>query len=139
MLVLDKPLFGLHFLAYCKYEKYSPVLDAYEEAIYHVGKLLGFQNATSARDEVKALVDLEIQMAKFRQENSSAIISSSTPIRLEDIHDNYSQILDLRNFLISLMTSPEVGVSDFNNNNTIIHLSRWYFQNLESLIPSTEN
>ncbi|XP_055864876.1 neprilysin-1-like isoform X3 [Biomphalaria glabrata] len=139
MLVLDKPLFGLHFLAYYKNEKYRPVLDAYEEAIYHVGKLLGFRNATSARDEVKALVNLEIQMANFRQENSSAIISSSIPIRLEDIHDNYSQILDLRNFLISLMTSPEVGVSDFNNNDTIIHLSRWYFQNLESLIPSTDN
>uniref|UniRef100_A0A2C9L403 Peptidase M13 N-terminal domain-containing protein n=1 Tax=Biomphalaria glabrata TaxID=6526 RepID=A0A2C9L403_BIOGL len=79
------------------------------------------------------------RMLVFRQENSSAIISSSIPIRLEDIHDNYSQILDLRNFFISLMTSPEVGVSDFNNNDTIIHLSRWYFQNLESLIPSTDN
>ncbi|XP_012934734.1 membrane metallo-endopeptidase-like 1 [Aplysia californica] len=137
---IDQPGLGMPGQKYYLVPRNDTMLMAYQTFIYRVAETMGFADPATAQQDVEDIVDFEVQLAQVRiirylRRDAEALYN---PMTLAEVHGNYSTgEFDFMRFVTSLLTAPEIGITDFTENETIINISPSYFRNFTELIRNT--
>ncbi|KAH9518881.1 Membrane metallo-endopeptidase-like 1, partial [Bulinus truncatus] len=139
ILKIDQPSFGMPGQKYYLVSRNDTMLMAYENLIFSTCNLMGLANQSNATEEVKAVVDFEIQLANIsvpdeQRRDSNALYN---PMTLAEIQGNYSRHFNWSRYVVELLSSPEVGVTDISESEIIINQSPVYYQRLNDLFDVT--
>ncbi|XP_059154147.1 neprilysin-1-like isoform X2 [Physella acuta] len=137
---IDQPSsFGLPGQKYYLVERNDTMLKAYEEFIYAVGNLMGFANASTAAQDIKDIVDFEIQLANISVPDEQRRDSKKlyNPMTLREIIGNYSQQFNWTSFFNQIFSSPEIGLTDVTGDEILINLSPLYYERLSKVLEAT--
>ncbi|XP_012945909.1 membrane metallo-endopeptidase-like 1 [Aplysia californica] len=136
VLKLDQPRLGMQDPASYLVPRNDPTLMAYQNYIYKVAQNFGFLYPTSGQRNVKAIVDFEIKLAK------SCVPLLETgyeerpyiPMTLAELDKKYLvSEFSFTMFVKSLLTAPEIGVTDVTDDEIIINFSDHFFGKLEGI------
>ncbi|CAL1546867.1 unnamed protein product, partial [Lymnaea stagnalis] len=139
ILKIDQTSFGMPGQKYYLVPRNDTMLMAYEDLIYGLANLLGFANSTTARNDVKGIVDFEIDLANISvlAENRRDNNALYNPMTLAEVQGNYSQQFDFLRFVNETFSCPGVCITDLTENEVIINHSPLYFQRLMGLLEKT--
>ncbi|KAH9504398.1 Membrane metallo-endopeptidase-like 1 [Bulinus truncatus] len=136
---IDQPSFGMPGQKYYLVSRNDTMLMAYENLIFSTCNLMGLANQSNATEEVKAVVDFEIKLANIsvpdeQRRDRNALYN---PMTLAEIQGNYSRHFNWSRYVVELLSSPEVGVTDISESEIIINQSPVYYRKLNDLLDVT--